>query len=142
MKRYNGIIAEVYLVLIQEDEVLLLRRYHTGYEDGNYSLVAGHLEEEETCKEAMIREAEEEAGIEIDYRDLEVVHVMHRKIEKKRRIAFFLRPSKWRNEPENREPDKCDDLSWYHLSQLPENIIPYIKEALINISEGNHYSEY
>ncbi len=84
MKRYSGIIAEVYLVLIREERILLLRRYQTGYEDGNYSLVAGHVEAEETCKEAMIREAEEEAGIEIDYENLEVVHVMHRKIEKKK----------------------------------------------------------
>jgi len=135
MKRYSGIIAEVYLVLIREERILLLRRYQTGYEDGNYSLVAGH-------EEAMIREAEEEAGIEIDYENLGVVHVMHRKIEKKKRIAFFLQPRKWRNEPENREPDKCDDLSWYPLARLPKNIIPYIREALKNIKEGTRYSEY
>ena len=142
MKRYSGIIAEVYLVLIREERILLLRRYQTGYEDGNYSLVAGHVEAEETCKEAMIREAEEEAGIEIDYENLGLVHVMHRKIEKKKRIAFFLQPKKWQNEPENREPDKCDDLSWYPLARLPKNIIPYIREALKNIKEGIRYSEY
>ncbi len=142
MKRFSGIIAEVYLVPVREGRILLLRRYRTGYEDGNYGLVSGHVEAGETCREAMIREAEEEAGLEIQARELELVHLMHRLSEKKRRIAFFFRPGEWRNEPENREPDKCDDMSWHSLDRLPLNTIPYIREALRQIAGESRYSEF
>ena len=55
----------VHLLLVKDSRVLLLRRYKTGYEDGNYSVVAGHIDGWEELKDAMIREVKEEAGIEI-----------------------------------------------------------------------------
>src|SRR3989338_3182588 len=72
------LIPAVYLLAIQDEKVLLLRRFQTGYEDGNYSLVAGHLEGNETAHEAMIREAHEEAGISIVSDDLTHALTMHR----------------------------------------------------------------
>lgn len=55
----------VHLVLIQNNQVLLLKRKNTGYQDGNYGLVTGHMEKGETAKQAIIREAQEEAGIKV-----------------------------------------------------------------------------
>ena len=63
--RYKYICA-VYLILIKGNQILLLKRVNTGYEDGKYSLVAGHMDGNETIKQAMIREAREEAGIAIE----------------------------------------------------------------------------
>ncbi|HIP97590.1 MAG TPA: NUDIX domain-containing protein, partial [Anaerolineae bacterium] len=71
--------SAVHLFLIRGDQVLLLHRFNTGYEDGKYSVVAGHLDGDEEVKAAAIREAREEVGIEISPRDLRVVGVMHRK---------------------------------------------------------------
>ena len=40
------------------------------------------------------------------------------------------------------EPNKCDDLAFYKLDNLPDNIIPYIKTALYNYKNNIIFSEY
>jgi 8-oxo-dGTP pyrophosphatase MutT (NUDIX family) len=55
----------VHIFFIRGGTVLLLRRFNTGYEDGNYSVPAGHLEGDETVVQAAIREAREEIGVEL-----------------------------------------------------------------------------
>jgi 8-oxo-dGTP pyrophosphatase MutT (NUDIX family) len=57
------IIPSVYLLLFKGNQVLLSKRANTGYEDGNYGLVSGHVESNETLREAMVREAAEEVGL-------------------------------------------------------------------------------
>jgi 8-oxo-dGTP pyrophosphatase MutT (NUDIX family) len=133
--------AAAYLVLVKDGQVLLLRRYNTGYQDGNYSLVAGHLEGGETTKQCIIREAKEEAGISLNSEDLEVVHVMHRLRPAREYFDFYLRAEKWTGEIINMEPDKCDELRWCDLGNLPDNMLPEVKLALENIAKGEHYGE-
>ena len=36
----------VHLLLVKDNKVLLLRRFNTGYEYGNYSVVAGHVDDD------------------------------------------------------------------------------------------------
>lgn len=124
------LIPEVYLVLVRNDKILLSRRFQTGYEDGNYSMVAGHAEAGETMREAIFREAKEEAGINIDLQRLEHVLTMHRWCGDHERIGLYFRTSTWKGEIRNLEPSKCDDLSWFPMNQLPQNTIPYIQTAI------------
>jgi 8-oxo-dGTP diphosphatase len=131
----------VHLLFIQNRQVLLLRRFNTGYEDGHYSVVAGHVEAGETVKQAAAREAQEEAGVTIDPLDIAVVQVMHRKAEDER-VDFFVLIERWTGEVANHEPQKCDDLAWFPLDHLPDNIIPYVKRALENYQHAIFYSEF
>jgi len=133
--------SAVHLLLMRADEILLLRRCNTGYEDGNYSVIAGHLEGGEPVKHAMIREAREEAGIEIEPTDLSVVHVMHRKSGDER-IDFFLEAGHWRGEPVNREPHKCDDLRWCRVDSLPSNTVAYVRRAIDNVRRGVTFDSF
>ena len=136
------LIPEVYLVLVKDGTILLSRRFQTGYEDGNYSMVAGHAEENETMREAIAREATEEAGIKVDPLELKHLLTMHRWCGDHERIGFYFTADQWDGEIINREPNKCDDLSWFALDHLPENIIPYIRAAIDCYQERESYCEF
>ncbi len=123
--------SAVHLFFIEDDHILLSMRANTGYMDGYYSVVAGHLEPGETVIQAAVREAAEEAGVLIVPRDTEVVGVMHRR-DGEERIDFFARVHVWVGEPFNAEPEKCAELSWHRLDALPQNIVPDIFRALQN----------
>jgi len=143
--RHQNIPAS-YLVYTKENKILLLRRYNTGYKDGEYSLVAGHVDDGETFTDALIREAREESGLVITKNQVKVSHMMQRKsdFDGSQRIDVFLTVDykTLNQDPENIEPHKCDDLSWFDIDNLPENVIPYIKVAINNIVNNNFYSEH
>lgn len=140
-ERFKPLVA-VHLFLFKKGSVLLARRYNTGYEDGKYSVPAGHLDGDETVTQAMIREAKEEVGLTIKSQDLEVVHVMHRHTAQDERVDFFLVAAKWQGEPEIKETDKCDQLGWFKAEELPANTIPYIRFALEARQRGEFFSEF
>jgi len=133
--------SAAHLFFIDDDHILLSLRRNTGYMDGHYSVVAGHLEEGETVIQAAVREAAEETGVVIVPKDTEVVGVMHRK-DGEERIDFFVRVHRWVGEPFNAEPEKCEDLSWFRLDALPENIVPYVFRALQNYKANQWFDTF
>ncbi len=66
---------------------------------------------------------------------------MHRKGDDIR-MDFFFTVKDWSGEVTNCEPEKCDDLAWFDLSDLPTNTIPYIKSAIEHFQAGKMYSEF
>ena len=127
--RYKAPIS-VQLVLNKGNDVLLLRRFNTGYADGHYCLPAGHVEENEEAQDAMIREAKEEIGIDLKKEDLEMIHVLHRKSKGITYIDFIFRATKWDGEIKLMEPDKCDEIIWADLRDLPKKVIPFTRKLL------------
>ena len=131
----------IHLFFFRENQVLLLRRFNTGFRDGEYSVPAGHLDGGETVMQAGIREGKEEAGVDIQADALIFSTVMHR-IEDDERVDFFFQVHKWSGEPFNAEPEKCDDLRWVDIDALPENTVPYVRQALANHRSGVCFAEY
>jgi len=132
--------VSVYLVLFKNDKILLSKRHNTGYEDGKWGLVAGHVETGESATIALAREVFEEIGINIDHNHLVVSHVMHRKSDREN-IDIFITCNKWEKDIFNKEPEKCAALEFFSISKLPENTIEYIKQALFHIRNSLFYNE-
>ena len=109
--------------------------------DGKYSLIAGHLDGKEKVSDSMIREAFEEAGIKVAKEDLKPVKVLHRNSGDQEYMDFFFLAEKWEGEPQVKEPDKCDDMSWFPIDSLPENTLPYIKNVIENYKDGVPFIE-
>jgi 8-oxo-dGTP diphosphatase len=125
----------------RDSEILLLRRFNTGYEDGKYSVVAGHVDVGETVTQAAIREVMEEVGVILDAKDIQIVHVMNRKSEDER-VDFFMVAKQWAGEVNNMELHKCDELTWCPITNLPQNTIPYVRHAIKCFQNGITYSEF
>ena len=131
----------VHLFFFRADQVLLLRRFNTGYADGQYSVPAGHLDGGETVIAAAVREAREETGLQINPGSIRFSSVMHR-LNGEERVDFFVQVHDWQGEPVNTEPEKCDELRWSGIAELPENTIPYIRKAIQNHRAALVFDEF
>lgn len=144
MEDRNRVVPASYLIPMDGERILLLRRFNTGYEDGNYSFIAGHVERGESFTRCIIREAWEEAGITVREEDLRILHVMHRNSgapKNNERVDVFFAVTEWGGQITNGEPEKCDDLSWFPMDDLPANTIPYIRQVVEGIRSREFYSE-
>lgn len=145
VERYKSLVA-VYLILTRKTkegiEILLQKRQNTGHMDGFYTLgVGGHLEENESIKDAVIREAMEETCIKLDSKDLNLVTVFNEKLDNEVYIRFFFHTEKYEGEIKIGEPDKCSELSWHNINNLPENISPHLRQEISNFLNNVNYEE-
>jgi len=131
----------VHLLFFRENQILLLRRFNTGYRDGEYSVPAGHLDGNETVMAAATREAVEETGVRIEAGEIAFSSVMHRN-EGDERVDFFVHVRSWQGEPVNAETDKCDELRWTDVNDLPLNTIPYVRQAIQNHLNRVKFDEF
>ena len=141
--RYQSKLA-VFLVLTRETEnkkeILLQRRLNTGYMDGMYDMAcSGHVEQNESFAYSLAREAYEEIGIKIDEHDLELVHLLHP--YKEDYVNIFFKVKKYTGTPTIKEPNKCDDLSWFDIDNLPNNVIPKIRNVIECIKYDIKYDD-
>ena len=62
--------SAVHIILINDNKILLQKRKGSKLWPGYYALPAGHIDEGETQYDALVREAKEELGIEINTNDI------------------------------------------------------------------------
>jgi 8-oxo-dGTP diphosphatase len=139
MERFK-LVPESHLILVRDQEVLLLRRSGTDYEDGKLSVVAGHMDGGETAREAICREAREEAGIELAPDDLAFAQIVHR-ADRGERVSFFFAATRWQGEVRNMEPHKASELAWFPLDRLPDDMVTYVRQAIERWRRGELYGE-
>ncbi len=130
-----------FIILRDGDKVLLQRRFNTGWMDGMYTFISGHVERGERTDEAIIREAKEEGGIEVVRENLRLSHIQHTETDHNY-VNFYYEARIWEGVPTIVEPDKCDGLDWFAKDQLPDNMVPLARNALKYIDQKIIFSEY
>ena len=135
------------LILTKENKVLLQRRTNTGWNDGKWNLVGGHIEDDETLQECIVREAKEELGIQINLTDVKIVHCIQYK-SNRLSIQFYLACNVWSGTPtiqpeleNNQIVYKADKLEWFDIDNLPMDLIPTAKQAIMASINGNSFSK-
>ncbi|WP_346876754.1 MULTISPECIES: NUDIX hydrolase [unclassified Clostridium] len=140
--------SAIFPVILQEKDdtiqILLHRRKNTGYQDGKWDIAAsGHVDEGETAKMAVVRECAEELGIDVKIKDLSFVHLSHRVSNNGGRTYYdiYFVVNKYHGIPKVIEPDKCSELRWFKIDDLPNEIIDIRKIVLDNYKNDIQYSE-
>jgi 8-oxo-dGTP diphosphatase len=124
------VIPASFVILEKEGQVLLMRRFNTGYADGWYDAPAGHIEEGEFPSITAQRELKEELGISVDLKDLLAINTVYNISDPNTYMYIFFAVTVWDGEPRLMEKNKCDDVSWFSKDELPENILPYVKDSI------------
>jgi 8-oxo-dGTP diphosphatase len=136
------VIAFVVRLIIEQNGngLFLLQTKSNG---GKFAHIGGTVERHEYAREALVREAQEEAGITIDPADLQLVHVLHRHKLKtdETSLVLYFRATKVYGEPTSREPKKFSQVSWLPMHNLPDNISKSTKHVLKAIERNEIYSE-
>ncbi len=143
VNRYT-LIPGVAVVLVRDEKFLLLRRSpSSSFGPGQLCLPGGHVDADETVTAAAMREVKEEIGLEISHKDMEFVHLLHRRggTPCDYLLSYFLVRS-WHGDPFNVEPEKHSELVWAPLYDVPHDMLVGQRYALTQWIMGKSYSEF
>jgi 8-oxo-dGTP diphosphatase len=124
------LLGSINLYALKDNKLLLGRRANTGWMDGYLCPPGGHVEPGETPTAALIREMQEELGVTLDPKDFEFLSVAARQSNNAEYVAyeFILRDKDY--DFVNNEENKCSELIWAALDNLPDDIIPHFREVI------------
>ena len=123
-------------------QILLHRRQNTGYQDGKWDVAgSGHVDNGETAQAAVIRECKEELGIDVQMKDLVFAHLSHRLSQDRTYYDIYFAVNDYNGTPTIMESDKCSELQWFPINNLPADIIECRKQGIQHYLNKNPYSE-
>lgn len=138
MSKHHLTRTAVFVALERGEEIFLLRRSNTGWNDGKWTLPSGHVDKGERVKFAAVREVEEEAGVKIGEQDLTFiyVHYVHDAY-----TNFYFKVTKWEGEPTLAEPHLASEMGWFRKDALPPDTIRHVQEVVEQVKDGNYFSD-
>ena len=124
--------SAIHMIITKDNKVLLQKRKGSKLWPGYYALPAGHIDQGENQYDALTREAKEELGVEITKENVLKSYTVLRRnyfeIDGKKLepyIDYYFEIEDYKGTPKIIEEDKCDELIWGDLSDLPEPFINY-----------------
>lgn len=127
----------VFILLERNGRYFFLRR-KGGWGEGLLTVPAGHVDKGEGVRDAAMREAKEETGISFCSEDLEFLHVDY---IKDRFTDFYFRVKTWEGDPGLKERETASEAIWIPKNELPDDIVPQIKNLLKQMKKRSYFSE-
>ena len=130
-----------YLIFRKGDEVAFVLRENTSWMNGYYGLPSGKVENDENFADCALREAKEETGVSLNKEQIVYTHTSHRKGENPW-VDVYFEVVDCKQQPVNNEPDVHSELAWLDINNLPENVIPSVRDTLESIANGELFSAH
>ena len=126
-ERFTTRMAVFILMRNKEGKILLQQRANTGYLDGYYDFAcSGHVDPDEDIRMCATRELKEEVGIIAKEADLRLVHIDHYFLDQNY-VNFTFELDAWEGDPTIAEPEKCSDLDWFAVDELPKKCVNVLR---------------
>lgn len=137
-------LAAVYLIIKDsEGKILLQRRQGTKLWPRFLALPAGHIDEGENAYEAAIREAKEELSIIITKKDITDAFVVNRRNKSlSPYFDIYFEISSYKGKIKISEPEKCSELKWCDINNLPNDMIDFEIDAIKNRQKNILFSTF
>jgi 8-oxo-dGTP diphosphatase len=126
-------------VLIARDGCVLMARRVSGQRPGWWGWVGGKLEFGETLQQCAIREAQEEAGVEVG--NLRLLCISSIIVEDQHWIDVEFLGEIISGEPHTAAPDELTEWAWYPIDALPSPIFEPAERALKSYRTGTLVNE-
>ncbi|MEB3702349.1 NUDIX domain-containing protein [Candidatus Bealeia paramacronuclearis] len=137
-----------HLILRKENQILLLKRNLNAHiYGGHWHCPTGKIEGDETPLQAIIREAHEEVGITVktpQFSTAVYLDAISWEDPSKRwqDLSLFFVHNLLVNEiPYNIEPQKHTDMGWFDSENLPDPMIPVVRQGILQSIENISYGE-
>lgn len=119
-KDYIGLACGA-MIMNQNEEILLLQRSENSRNDFNkWGIPGGKVEYKEIVEEAVVRETEEECNLHL--LDIDYIGYVNHFVEDtgEHWVSHVFLAKEWENEAVNLEPEKHQDMQWFHIDSIPE----------------------
>lgn len=130
--------CEAYIV---RNGKLLLGKRGNVFGKGTWALPGGHLEYLERADQCIIRELQEEMGLDLPPTAVKLLALTD-DLEPKsgsHQVHITFAVDIGGQEPQLLEPEACDEWRWFPLAQLPSNFFPPHTKILRTIASGAVY---
>jgi ADP-ribose pyrophosphatase YjhB (NUDIX family) len=121
------------LVIRRSDGSILLYRRVNPPEAGYWNIVGGKVDFMEATSDAARREAEEETGLSIGPVDFLCLSEQRLETDRQHWLSVIYLAQDFSGEPRLTEPDKLSDMGWFSLTDLPQPLSAFARDAIAHL---------
>jgi 8-oxo-dGTP diphosphatase len=127
-------------VILDDCKRILLVLRKRNPESGKWSIPGGKVELYETLEQTIVREVKEEVGLTVTVGELLCIAQTVDELQGLHWVSPIFTVQVTGGQVENLEPETIEEVGWFELDQLPENLASFTIPAVHAIQkDGTHF---